>query len=127
MKTLVMKGRPMIGAPDLLIGSLMSSTILQVGGDVQGIGYSVYYYHEFLSPSSSIKACAIDGALPTSETIRSRRYPFVAEVFIVVRRDLAPDHPALRLRDWMLGPTGQGFVEESGYVPVREPPKSPPR
>jgi hypothetical protein len=48
-----------------------------------------------------------------------RRYPFVTEVYVIVRHDLPANHPACRLRDWMLGPTGQAIVEQSGYVPVR--------
>ena len=111
----------MIQAPDLLIGALMSSPFLAIFQDVHGIGYSVYYYQEFMSPPSDIKAFAVEGILPTSESIRSRRYPLVSEVYVVVRRGTPGDPPAYRLRDWMLGPTGQAVVAESGYVPVREP------
>jgi hypothetical protein len=91
---------------------------LAIDQDVHGIGYSVYYYREFMAPRTDVKACAVDGVLPTSETIRARRYPFVTEVYVVVRRELPADHPARRLRDWMPGPRGQGIVIESGYVPV---------
>ena len=122
MQKLVMNGRAMIKSPDLLTGSLMSSTFLALDDDVHGIGYSVYYYQEFMSPRKDVKACAVDAILPTAESIRSRRYPFLAEVYVVVRRDLPPQHPACRLRDWLLEPTGQGAVEESGYVAVSEVP-----
>jgi phosphate transport system substrate-binding protein len=121
MQRLLMKERAMIQAPDLLIGALMSSPFLAISQDVHGIGYSVYYYREFMSPPSDIKAFAVEGILPTSESIRSRRYPLVSEVYVVVRRGTPGDPPAYRLRDWMLGPTGQAVVAESGYVPVREP------
>ena len=73
-------------------------------------------------PRTDVKACAVDGVLPTSASIRSRRYPFITEVDVVVRRNLRPEHPARRLRDWLLSPAGQAVVEESGYVPVREAP-----
>jgi phosphate transport system substrate-binding protein len=125
MQKLVMKERAMIKAPDLLVGTLMSTTFLTIENDVQGIGYSVYYYQEFMAPPSSTKACAVEGVLPTSETIRSRQYPFVTEVYVVVRRDLPPEHLARRLRDWLLSPTGQRMVEQTGYVPV-SPPVNPP-
>ena len=120
MQKLVMKGRAMIEAPDLLVEALMSSAFLTINGDVQGIDYSVYYYQEFMAPPGRAKACAIENVLPTSETIRSRRYPFVTEVYVVVRRDLPPEHPARRLRDWLLSPTGQRMVEQTGYVAVAE-------
>jgi hypothetical protein len=115
----VRKDRLMPPGPDLLTGSVMSTTFLALRKDVHGIGYSVFYYHEFMSPPTTVKACAVEGILPTSESIRSRQYPLLSEVYVVVRSDLPPDHPACRLRDWMLSPTGQGIVEESGYVAVR--------
>lgn len=121
MQKLVMKDRVMIPARELLTHTLMSFPFLAIDQDAHGIGYSVYYYQEFMAPRTAVKACAVDGVLPTSETIRARRYPFVTDVHVVVRRGLAADHPALRLRDWMLGPKGQEIVAESGYVPIREP------
>jgi phosphate transport system substrate-binding protein len=120
MKRFVMRGRPMIEGPDLLLETLMSSPYLALEKDVHGIGYSVYYYHEFMAPPNDVKACAVAGVLPTSETIRSRGYPFLSEVYVVVRADLPPEHPARRLRDWLLGPQGQEAVEESGYVAMPE-------
>jgi phosphate transport system substrate-binding protein len=119
MKKLVMKERPLIPAPDLLTETIMSFPFLAIDKDIHGIGYSVYYYQEFMAPRRDVKACAVEGIVPTSETIRSRRYPFVTEVYVVVRRDMPAGNPAYRLSDWMLGPAGQSIVLESGYVPVR--------
>ena len=118
MRSLVMKDRKMIHAPELLTGTLMHSPFLAIGDDVHGIGYSVYFYGEYMAPLSPVKSCAVNGVLPTSVNIRNRKYPLVTEVFVVVRRDLPPDHEALRLRDWLLTPEGQSVVEESGYVPI---------
>ncbi len=121
MQKLVMKERAMIKAPDLLVETLMSTTFLTVDQDVQGIGYSVYYYQEHMAPPGPTKACAVDSVLPTSETIRSGQYPLVTDVYVVIRRDLPPEHPARRLRDWLLSPTGQRMVEQTGYVAVSPP------
>ncbi len=118
MQKLVMKDSTMIKAPDLLVGVIMSSPFLAIGKDTHGIGYSVYFYQEFMAPPSAIKACAVEGVLPTSETIGRRRYPLVTEVYVVMRRDTPADHAACRLRDWMLAPAGQRVVSESGYVPL---------
>ena len=125
MQKLVMKDRAMIKAPEMLLETLMGSAFLAIQKDVHGIGYSFYYYKEFMARRGSTKGCAVENILPTSETIRSRRYPFVTEVYVVVRRDLAPEHPARRLRDWLLSPTGQHMVEETGYVAVSETVPSP--
>ena len=99
----------------------MSSPFLAIDQDRFGIGYSVYYYQEFMSPrttTTEVKACAVEGIEPTSDNIRSRTYPLVTDVFVVIRRDSPIEHPAKRLRDWLLEPVGQQLVEESGYVPV---------
>jgi phosphate transport system substrate-binding protein len=118
MQKLVMKERTMIKAPELLTGTLMSSPFLAIHDDKFGIGYSVYYYQEFMSPPTLVKACAIAGIAPTTENIRTRAYPLITDVFVVIRRDLLGTHPAVRLRDWLLEDAGQQTVAESGYVPV---------
>jgi phosphate transport system substrate-binding protein len=43
MQTLVMKGRAMLAAPDLLTGALMSWPFLALDKDVHGIGYSLTF------------------------------------------------------------------------------------
>jgi phosphate transport system substrate-binding protein len=123
MRSLVMNERKMIKATDMLTGTVMASPFLAIDDDVQGIGYSVYFYQEFMSPPAAVKACAVEGVLPSSENIRSRKYPLVTEVYVVVRRDLSPDHAAVRLRDWLLKPTGQQVVADSGYVPIEPLPE----
>jgi ABC-type phosphate transport system substrate-binding protein len=121
MQSLVMKDRKMIKAPELLTGTLMSSPFLAIDDDERGIGYSVYYYQEFMSPPTAVKACAVEGFAPTPDNIRSRVYPLVTDVLLVIRRDLAVDHPARRLSEWLLTPEGQEIVAESGYVPIVAP------
>jgi phosphate transport system substrate-binding protein len=80
-----------------------------------------------MAPRTDVKACAVEGVLPTSESIRSRRYTFITEVYAVMRRGASPEQPSRRLRDWPLGPAGQAIVEESGYVPVGPAPQAAPR
>jgi len=123
LRTLVMGDRPMIEAPEVLVGRTMGSVYLKLSDDADGIGYSVYYYREFMAPEArSVKSCAVDGVPPTAGTIRSGRYPFVTPVLAAVRRDLPPGHAARRLRDWLLGPAGRAAVAETGYVPAMDSP-----
>src|SRR5262249_10518698 len=103
MQRLVMKGRPMVKAPELLLRAFMEGPYLALAEDVNGMGYSLYYYHEFM-PRWNVKPGAVDGIEPTTESLRSRRYRFLPDVYVVVRGDLPPAHPARRLRDWLLGP-----------------------
>ncbi len=139
MATLVMQGQPMIAPIGTLIGYGMGGPYARLSTITAGIAYTFYYYHMFQSPDSTAywltqngellpegappirKICAVNGILPTPETIRNRTYPYVTEVYAVVRADEKPAGPALRLRDWLLTPEGQALIKESGYVPLPAP------
>ena len=118
MRKLVMKGERMVDAPEVLIETLMSSTILRIGKDPNGIAYSLYFYKELMADRPAAWQCAVNGVLPTAESIRSGEYPLVTEVYAVTRRDVADDHPARRLRSFLISEEGQKVVEESGYVRI---------
>jgi phosphate transport system substrate-binding protein len=120
MVDLVMHETPVIDAPDMMIMT-MAGLVSQVAWQKAGIGYSVFYYVSFLAPDPAIRLVAIEGVPPTSETIADGSYPLITEVYVVVRADMAEDSPAVLLRDWLLGETGQALIAESGYVPVAVP------
>ncbi|MFW5923523.1 MAG: hypothetical protein ACOCSQ_03965, partial [Planctomycetota bacterium] len=61
---------------------------------------------------------AIDGVRPTRKDIARRKYPWVTEVYVVTHKDLQGDHPAAKLRDWLLTEEGQAVIGETGYVPI---------
>lgn len=117
MDRLVMKGEKM-GPTFRAVEYSMSGPFMRLAKDNQALAYTVFFYAEHMAPRENSKLIAIDGIMPTSETIRSRKYPHVADVFVVIRKDADPKGPAMRLRDWMLSPAGQGVVAESGYVPL---------
>lgn len=58
----------------------------------------------------------VDGVEPNSSTIATRQYPYVAEVYVVVRAGAPEGSPADLLRDWLLTPEGKKVIAESGYV-----------
>lgn len=117
METLVMKGEKMIDLPDLLLYGMMGP-FNAIGGDVLGIGYSVYFYASYMLPTETVRMAAVEGVIPTSETIADGSYPFVTEVFVAVRGDADPQSTAIQLRNWLLTADGQAVVAESGYVPI---------
>lgn len=118
MKSLVMKDLPMVAAPDMIILT-MSGLINAVAVDTDGIGYSVYYYEQFIAPNENVRLCGVDGVLPDAETIRARAYPLTTEVYAAIRDDLDRESTAYWLWEWLLTEAGQAVVAESGYVPVR--------
>lgn len=118
MKELVMKGLDMIDAPELILYGMMGP-INRLSRDENGIGYSVYFFEEFMAPNERIKLCGVNGIFPNYENIRTRRYPFTTEVYAVIRADLDKENKAYELFDWLLSPEGQEIVKESGYVPIK--------
>ena len=118
MQDLVMRGRRMIEAPDLILPT-MFAPFYAITEDPDGIGYSVYFYEQNMAPlAERTKLIAVDGILPDAKSISAREYPYTTEVFAVTRGDLQEDSLAYQLRDWLLSPEGQALVEESGYVPI---------
>jgi phosphate transport system substrate-binding protein len=118
MDELVMRGTPMVDAPDMIFTSMIGP-INAIHDDPLGIGYSVYYYATFMLPDENVRLLGIEGIQPNSETIASRDYPLVTEVYAVVRGDMPPDSSVVMLRDWFLTEAGQQTIEESGYVHIR--------
>jgi phosphate transport system substrate-binding protein len=120
MEALVMKGAPMIKAPEMIIETMMGA-VNAIGRDPLGIGYSVYYYVTFMLPDKNVKLIGINGVKPTSENIATRAYPLTAEVYAVTRKMMARDSTAQMLRDWLFTDEGRAAIVESGYVPIVVP------
>ncbi len=123
--SLILHGTPMIDAPDMITLSMMGPYNLiggnpySGGGDVLGLGYSVYYYATAMFPHQYVKMLAVGGVQPTPATIASRQYPLAAEVYVIIRQDAPADGSGRAFRDWLLSDEGQKVVAESGYVPIR--------
>ncbi|MFC1974913.1 PstS family phosphate ABC transporter substrate-binding protein [Chloroflexota bacterium] len=124
MEGLVMRGTRMTDAPELITTSMLGPLNAIGGnpwsgdGDALGIGYSVYYYANFMFPHQHVKLIGIDGVQPTAENIASRAYPLTTEVYVAVREDMPQDSSAVIFRDWLLTEDGQAVIEKSGYVPM---------
>jgi ABC-type phosphate transport system substrate-binding protein len=96
----------------------MMGAFLAIASDTQGISYSVNYYEHFMVGVPQCRVIAVDNVLPSHETIRTKKYPLTADVYVVTLKGIANDSPAAKLRDWLLSEEGQRCVQESGYVPV---------
>jgi phosphate transport system substrate-binding protein len=123
MEKLVMKDIPFKDVPDrhapktVLYG--MGGPFLALSRNEEAIAYSVYYYEHFMAGSPDTELLAVDGVLPSYDTIHAGTYPYVTRVYVVTRKGLAPDSQAAKLRNWLLSDEGQAVVRESGYVPIR--------
>jgi phosphate transport system substrate-binding protein len=118
MKSLVMDGLKMIAAPEMMLPTMMAP-INAISDDPLGIGYSVYFYEQFMAPNQHLKLLGVEGMVPDSGSIQTREYLLATEVYVVLRTDLPHDSLAYLLRDWVLTTEGQSVVAASGYVAIR--------
>jgi phosphate transport system substrate-binding protein len=96
----------------------MFAPFYAVSTDLDGISYSVYYYEENMAPAEErVKLLAVDGVMPDAGSIASNEYPYVTEVYAVLRSSLPRHSLARQLRNWLLLPDGQALIAKSGYVP----------
>lgn len=86
------------------------------------IGFSFRFYSTQMVQNGDIRLLALDGVLPTKETIRDGSYPISDPFYAVTSSPAGQPAPqetqeALGLfLNWILSPEGQDLVEESGYV-----------
>ena len=117
MLRLVMGDLAMVEAPDWLMLYAMIGPFNALATDPGGIGYSVYYYAEFMQPeSNAVRMIAVEGVFPTAVTISTGEYPLVAEVYAVVRS--GEFGSARAFFDWLTTDDGQQAVAATGYVPL---------
>lgn len=83
------------------------------------IGYSVFYYASYMYQQPGLKFIAVDGVLPSDETIADGSYPLLNEYYLVVRADEPADSNTMRLRDWILSDEGRQAIIDAGYIPVQ--------
>ena len=85
--------------------------------NIDGIGYSYYYYANVMYHTPNIKFLAIDGIEPTYETIGNETYPLMTAYYIVTRSDA--DEETLHFKDLLLSKEGMKVAQEAYYVPVQ--------
>jgi phosphate transport system substrate-binding protein len=85
----------------------------EVAKNPNGIGYvGLAYLHD-----PGIKTVAIDGAVPTEESVIARKYPYARPTFYYTNGE--PQGEAAKFVDFTLSDEGQKVVRKVGFVPVR--------
>ena len=85
-----------------------------------GICFTPHYYKEYMVSDGllgNIKTLAVNGIMPDKNSIKTKAYPFVANVYVSIRSDLDQNSMAYKLYEWLQTPSGKSVIEESGYVP----------
>lgn len=120
--------------PDILQGNVsqaMSSALTDVAAALEtdppayALGYSVYYYYLNASlmmgdvTDNQLKLLAVDGVVPSDQTIADGTYPLADYNYLVLRSDAPKDSPARRLADFMRSGAGQMVVQNAGFGPLQ--------
>lgn len=110
-KELAMKKRDYAGSSQKMAGN--EQIAAEVAKNPNGIGYvGLAYLHD-----PGIKTVAIDGALPTEESVIAKKYPYARPTFYYTNGD--PSGEAAKFVEFTLSDEGQKLVRKVGFVPVR--------
>lgn len=83
------------------------------------LGYSVFYYANYMYQQPGLQMIAVNGVVPSNETIADGTYPLLNEYYVVIRAEESEDSPARRLRDWILTEEGRNAILDAGYIPLQ--------
>lgn len=101
---------------DILTDVMAAKTETPTG---YGLGYSIYYYYHnmnmFYNVHDNLKLLAIDGVMPTDETIADGTYPLSNNTYVALLKDTPKDAPARKMAEFMLTDAGQTCVELAGF------------
>jgi phosphate transport system substrate-binding protein len=115
MEKLVMQGRTMIDAPEMILIDMMG-LINRIVTDPNGIGYTVYFYNATMVPREEVKRISVNGVKPDPATINSGAYKYTAPVYAVIRSNLEKKSNAYLFWKWLQTSAGQIAVAKSGYI-----------
>ena len=125
METLVMNGLKMIDGTEEtymfeIIGSQMASPYLQLENDEYGIGYTPFFYcTAMVRDLMRVDMLSIDGVMPSKETLRNNKYPFVSSIYAAVRKTEDHESIAYKLYQFLFTKKGADMIDESGYIAIR--------
>lgn len=99
-----------------------------MGGIIEGVadyrnykgalGYSFRYYTTGMKKNNNIKLLSIDNVEPSIENIKTNKYPYTVNLYIVTREDVKNKNLDM-LIEWIQSDEGQKVIEKTGYVPIR--------
>ncbi len=84
------------------------------------LGYSVFYYASYMYQQPGLRFLAVDGVLPSDESIADGSYPLLNEYYLAVRSaDLVDEQsPVSKLYRWILSDDGKQSIRQAGYIPL---------
>ena len=99
---------------DLMVGII--TEVADYKNSKGAIGFSFRYYLETIINRKDIKMISVNGVAPTTENIKSEKYPIVGNLYAVTWKG-NPNPNVKKLIDWVCSEEGQYLIEKTGYVP----------
>ena len=98
-----------------LVGKDIASNFFgPLGGS---IGFSFRFYVEELTKHGHIKMLSLNDVYPSRENVQNNSYPIVSNFYAVTRKGEKDTNQNIKkVLDFILSPTGQEIIEETGYV-----------
>ena len=109
-KELAMKKRDYAGGSQKMAGN--EQIAAEVGKNANGIGYVGLAYIK----ASGVKVVAIDGVMPSVQTVHAKSYPYGRPTFYYTNG--APGGLAKQFLDFTISSAGQRIVSQVGFVPI---------
>jgi phosphate transport system substrate-binding protein len=110
-KDLAMKKRDYARSSQKMAGN--EQIAAEVAKNPNGVGYVGLAYIQ----ASGVKVVAIDGALPSKESVLAKKYPFARPTFFYTNGE--PSGEAAKFIEFTLSDAGQKIAEKIGFVPLR--------
>ncbi len=120
MKSLVMKGQEMIPPEKFEIGTMdgLLEAVASYNNDATALGYSYYYYANLMYRTPGLRFMAVDGVIPSNESVQKGEYPYIAQYYAAIRTDEPADTPARKIFEWLTTTQGQELAADLGYIPL---------
>ena len=96
----------------------MSTIVDIVMDDPYAIGYSIMTYLDDVYNNEALKIFAVDGVVPSVDTVKDSSYPYHTQGFVVIRSDEPADSPARRLYNWFGTPISDEILIANGITPL---------
>jgi phosphate transport system substrate-binding protein len=109
-KELAMKKRDYAGGSQKMAGN--EQIAAEVGKNPNGIGYVGLAYVK----ASGVKVMAIDGVLPSVESVHAKTYPYARPTFYYTNGE--PGGLAKQFLDFTISAAGQKIAASVGFVPI---------
>lgn len=110
-KELAMKKRDYAPSAQKMAGNEQIAS--EVAKNANGAGYVGLAY----TKAGGIKTVAIDGAMPSIQSVHAKTYPYARPTFYYTNGD--PGGAAKQFLDFTISPAGQKIVDQVGFVPIK--------